>query len=304
MAESLKTTAIYTPKSISELTSIIAKTPDIRIFAGGVDLMSDSNFYPNLNNAGDLVILEQIPDFFKTLHNDKYIEVGCMVTIQSFLNTIASSISKETLKAIASIGSSIIRNQATIGGSLCTKNSRFSMSVILSAAQAIAEVKIITHLGKNGRRFRTTTKWVSVAKLYDSQGKFLFADDAFITRIRIPVLNEDVNRVFNTMGSPVYDRENCVMFAFQYSMSQTGTFTNTSLCVAIPQGGFFYSPDFNNLLTSVSIPASIKRIQKISEQFEDALNDECPGLSSLQTERAKRMLQTVLFKANTLYLAK
>lgn len=303
MAEKHRTTAIYSPKSLNELISIIAKEPQIRIFAGGTSLMSAEGFYPNQDN-GDIVSLEHISELSRVLHNEKYIEVGAMVTLQQFLISGLNVVSKELYKAISQIGSYVVRTRATIGGCLCTKENRYSLCGILASLGAVAEIKMINHLGKKGKRIKVVTRWIPVSKLYDANGTFMFTNDSVLTRVRIPIVSENEKCVFKSLGSPMYDRKSCVMFALKYSVAQNASFSSPSLCVSISEGGFFYNPDFNNSLTSLSVPVSVNQIRKICDSFEEMVIEECPDFSDLQVERAKRLLATVLFDANTIFLSK
>ena len=89
--------------------------------------MSRPNFYPNPNQR-DIISLAGITDLSRIYHADRYLEAGAMVTIQQLLTMGSFIFSKDLYNAINSIGSSVVRNQATLGGSLCTNDMRFTMS--------------------------------------------------------------------------------------------------------------------------------------------------------------------------------
>lgn len=292
MPEGLRSPTIFTPKTISEAITYKLKNHDARFWAGGTYIMSRNGFYPNPKQR-DIISLSGIQEMTRIYHADRYLEAGAMVTLQQLLNTGSLIFSPELLQAITSIGSTVIRNQATIGGALCTKDMRFSLCGILATLNAQAEIRLITK--------SASSRWVPVSKLYDRRGNFLFAESALLTRIRIPTDAKQI-QIFKTLDSPMLNPEDAVIFGLQYSLVQ-GNITMPTMCVILPSSCFYMSQDFDNLLSTINLPLQPEKIQKISKRLASDLKAINQNMGDLQVERATRLLETVLGDINTSYLA-
>ncbi|MCF0237706.1 MAG: FAD binding domain-containing protein [Sphaerochaetaceae bacterium] len=291
MSEGLRSPNIFTPKSLNEAVDIKLKNPDANFWAGGTHLMSRHGFYPNPEQK-DIISLSGITDLFRVFHADRYLEIGAMVNIQQILNLGRYNLSKELYEAVSLIKSAVIRNQATIGGLLSTKDTRYSLSCFLATIGAQVELRMVTR--------NTNYHWVSVSKLYDRRGNFLFADNAIITRIRIPAHDEKF-QLFKVIGKPQTTPETAVFFGMEYSINQ-GNISSATMAIVFPISCFFMSQEFDNLLSTIALPITPDRIYKISKRLEDELTVAAPKAEPLQIERAKRMLEATLQKINSNFL--
>ena len=295
MPEGLRSPTVFTPKTVSEAIANKLKNPDARFWAGGTYIMSRPNFYPNPSQR-DIISLSGIQDLSRIYHADRYLEAGAMVTIQQLLTMGSFIFSKELYNAITSIGSSVIRNQATIGGSLCTSDMRFTMSCVMATLNAQAEIRMVSK--------SATARWIPVSKLYDRKGNFLFADNALLTKIRIPTDGTNQNMfISRTLDSPMQNPSGAVIFSLQYSINQ-GNITSPSMCIALPNACFYMSQDFDNLLSTISFPITADKTNKIARRLASDLKISVrQNTNLLQIERAVRLLEVVLNEININYLA-
>ncbi len=291
MQEGLRSPTVFSPKTINEAVAFKLKNPNAIFWAGGTYLMSRPNFYPS-NTQKDIISLKGLSDLTKIYHADRYVEAGSMVTIQQLINMVGYSFSKELNTALLSIGSSLIRNQATIGGALCCREMRFSMCCILATLNAQAEVRIIK---KN-----SIARWLPISKLYDRKGSFIYANDGLLTRVRIPSETKQY-KIFQTVGSPVQNPDESVIFGLQYSTNQANI-TLPSLCIVFPSSCFYMSQTFDNLLSTINLPLSLDRIRKLSKSLASELKTATEKATPLQIERATRLFENVLNRINTTYL--
>ena len=294
MPEGLRSPTVFTPKTVSEAITNKLKNQDARFWAGGTYIMSRPNFYPNPNQR-DIISLSGIQDLSRIYHADRYLEAGAMVTIQQLMTMGSFIFSKELYNAIT-IGSSVIRNQATLGGSLCTSDRRFTMSCVLATLNAQAEIRMVSKAA--------TARWVPVSKLYDRKGNFLFADSALLTKIRIPTdSSSQMQFISRTLDSPMLNPSEAVILGLQYSVSQGGV-TSPSLCITLPNSCFYMSQDFDNLLSTLTFPITQDKIQKVSRRLASDLHLSVrQNTNKLQIERAVRLLEVILTEINTNYLA-
>lgn len=292
MQEGLKSPTVFNPKTIAEAIADKLKNEDAQFWAGGTFLMSRKDFYPNPTQK-DIISLKSIPDLTKIYHSDRFIEVGSMVTIQYLMNMCSYLFSKEINTALLSIGTSIVRRQATIGGSLCTKDIKFPLCGILSTLNAQAELYMVSKSAKS--------RWFSIEKLYDRKGSFLYEGEALITKIRIPTDFKQF-QVFRMLGSPMQNPNEAVFFGLQYSINQANIM-QPNMCLIFPSSCFYMSQDFDNLLATVNLPLSHEGMIKISKRLVAELKSSSLEVTSLQLERAKRLTEAVLNDMNTMFLA-
>lgn len=296
--EKLKTPSFIAPKSINELISALIKYPDAQLFAGGTYIMSRMGYYPN-QNPRDIISLSDVAELTRVVHIDKYVELGSMVTIRQLVSSSAFFLSEPLRKAIEDIGTSVIRRQSTIGGALSTQGIRFVLPCILSVVGAQVEIKTVGH--KSGPfKSKTVDRWLPVSKLYDEDGTFVFENKGFISRIRIPSEQNTV-QLFRTVGDPMHEPSSTVVMGLTYTVSQD-KMTQPRFCLVLPKGGFFYSQDFNNILSKVALPLSTNAMVKLAQDLDKELVETCKGISEVQRERTKRLLIKTLYEASSAYL--
>ena len=289
MADNVKTPSIYVPKTLGDLIADKGKNPSLVIFAGGTYIMSRPGIYPE-GTGNDIISIMGIPELQKVTHTDRFIEVGAAVTLDQLLNTGSFLFSKDTFAAIENIGTSVIRSRATVGGSLCTQDMRFFLSVILTTIGAQAEIRLIQKKGFG--RVVTKQNWYPVRKLYSPSGEFLFKDDALLTKIRIPASENSV-QVFRIVGSPMRKPSETVYFGLSYTPSQNGI-VQPNLCIAYPRNGFYNNQDVNSNLSSLSMPADNNAIEEQKEALRQSLEEYCPDITDSQKNRTLRLFTHVL----------
>lgn len=285
MADNIKTPSIYLPKTLSEIITEKGKNPDAILFAGGTFLMTRP-----LEN--DIISILGVPELQKVTHTDRFLEIGSAVTIEQLLNTGSYLLSKSTFNAIESIGTTVIRSRATIGGALCTRGMRFSLSCILATIGAQVEIRTIQRRGFKGRRIKSIQNWYNVRKLYTPSGDFIFSNNVVMTKVRIPA-RDDAVQIFRFLESPMKNPSQAVYFGFEYTPNQNGI-TQPTMCVAYPDNGFFFSQDFNSGLSSLSMPAENNAVKEQCRILREKLSEACPEITEVQKARTIRLFTSVI----------
>ncbi len=291
-------TTLATPRNFNELLASILKYENATLFSGGTYIMRMDDYYPN-EEKRTYISLSDIPELHKVMHSDRFIEVGSMVTIQQLLHFGFHSFSKNLVDALESIGTTILRNQITVGGALCTLKSRYALSCILCALNAQVEMRIVLK-SRLFKRLRVKSIWLSADKLYDENGYFIYSDKAILTRVRIPLKENGIQHIA-TIGSPVHNPDSSVIMAMQYTISQ-GSINSPSFCLSFIENGLFTSAEFENILRTLKFPLSAKAIKNASVELERLMKAKCPNANELQFERARRIVISTLFDANSEYL--
>lgn len=289
---------VYTPKTVFELVNTMAKNPDAVIFGGGTYLMSRDDYYPD-TKAKDIILTSSVAELSRVNHSEKYIEAGSAVTLQTLLSTGNYIISRPLGKALRELGTENIRSQMTMGGAFCTPTMRFALPCYLSAVGSEVELVFYSRHGRSGR-VSSSSRWVSIPKLYGPDGEYNLGDNAIMSRIRIPS-QEGLKQFYRTIGSPMHESKAAVIFALSFSDGK-GSITDASLRIAFPVAGFFASADFDSMLSGVSLPMKTEQINRLGEALAENIRASFPKVTAIQVERAKRLLQTILFDYNTGYL--
>lgn len=293
MADNIKAPSIHIPKSLADLLTEKGKDPSLRIFAGGSYIMARPFFYTD-GSGDDIISITQIPELTKVSQTDRYLEAGACVTIEQLLNSGSYLMGKETFRAITSIASSMVRSQATIGGALCTPDTRFFLSCVLSTIGAQVEIRLLSKRGFKGHKITSSQMWLPVNKLYNSEGVFLYENKAILTKVRIPAKTNNI-QVFRTLGNPMREMDSTVFFGFEYTPVPNGI-SHPNLCLAFPKNGFFQNLDFSNQLSSLSFPPDPQQIEDMAKLLEKKLEESCPSATPIQRERSRRLFVSILYQ--------
>ena len=285
MADKIKTPSIYTPKTLSDLITEKGKNPDAVLFAGGTFIMTR----PTDN---DIISILSVPELQKVTHTDRFLEIGAATTLEQLLNTGSYLLSKNTFSAIENIGTTVIRSRATVGGALCSRSMRFSLSCILATIGAQVEVRTIQRKGFRGKKIKSIQNWYNVRKIYSPSGDLLFGNNIVMTRVRIPA-RDDAVQVFRFLESPMKNPSQAVYFGFEYTPNQNGI-TQPTMCIAYPQSGFFFNQEFNSGLSSLSMPVDNKALKEQCRILRERLSETCPEITDVQKARTIRLFTAVM----------
>ncbi len=289
MYEGIRSPAIHTPRSVSEFISAAAHYPNAVIWAGGTYIMGRPNYYPSEDNT-DIIYLGEIAELKKITRNDRFIEIGSMVTASQLLNAGKLVLSDVLLDTLSSLASRIVRRQVTIGGSLCTPDIRLSLPGSLAVLDAIVEVKQI-------QGNKTTNRWIPISRLYDKDGQLLLNGTNLITKIRIGLESGNFQR-FRVIDSPVLNPQQCVIFAFQCTRGQSAV-SKAHFCFTFPTAGFHISRELETQLSGQPLPMPPQRINRLSFALTSEIHKLHPLVTDLQLERSRRMFEAVFHDLNT-----
>ncbi|MCR5760870.1 MAG: FAD binding domain-containing protein [Sphaerochaetaceae bacterium] len=290
--------SVHSPKTTVELINTVAKNKNAVIFGGGTYLMSRDDYYPNVKGR-DIILTSTVPELSRVYHSEKYIEAGCAVTLETLLSTGSYIISQPLDNALRALGSSTIRSQMTMGGAFCTDKIRFALPCYLSAIGAEVEFRFYSLHGR-AKRVTSTSRWLSISKLYGNNGEYVLEDNAVMTRVRIPS-QEGLRQFYRTLGSPMHESRSSVIFALTFNDSK-GSISDASLRIVLPVAGFFASADFDSMLSGLPLPMTTAQINRLGSELAGKLKSSFPKVTNIQIERSRRLLQTILFDLNTGYL--
>jgi CO/xanthine dehydrogenase FAD-binding subunit len=157
-----------------EAVSILRRHPDAIPWAGGTLLLTGDD---RMSGDRQLSILDLggIQELSTINKSDRYIELGALVRLADIL-ALPQSLSLEPLRqAIRLVGTSTVRNLATIGGNVAASASFMTCFAALACMDAAIELR--DHQG---------ARWMGIHGLIGDDAKPRFPAATILTRIRIP----------------------------------------------------------------------------------------------------------------------
>lgn len=167
---------IISPKNKSELIeSLKSASENTFLLAGGTDLII------KLNNSKitdyNLIDITKIDEFKNIEEDEKYLKIGALVTMTDILESkIIKRDYKALYRASYELGSTIIRNRATIGGNICNASQSADCSLVLFAYSAKVNI-----LSKDGEE-----RLVDISDFVTGREKTILKPSEAVTEILIP----------------------------------------------------------------------------------------------------------------------
>ena len=129
------------PKSLEETWKAMAMYPQqARLLAGGTDLLV--KLKKGQLTTPLLVSLRGIPDLHQSVESEDRVKIGALVTVGQLVHSEFLKRRYPLLQmAAGGLGSTQVRNLATIGGNLCNASPAGDLSVALLCLQAEVEIK-------------------------------------------------------------------------------------------------------------------------------------------------------------------
>ena len=290
----LRSNPIHTPTTLAEFGSVISKNPEAVLWAGGTYLMSRPNFYPT-DEMVDIIDLSKMSELQRITRTDRFVDIGSMINAAQLADTGRLILPPLLLKALLSIGSTVLRRQITIGGCLCIPDYRLAIPTALSVLDTMAEMRLYLKSG------RSSTKWVPISRLYDKEGKLVNQEGRFIlTHIRVGLEYSNYQK-FLIAGEPMHKPAETVIIAFQAERN-TSSLGKVQMTITFPNMAFFINKEVIGQLTGISLPIMPLQIRQVTGTLKSELQKAYPNIGPLQLARALRMFESILYDINTLYL--
>ena len=181
----------YHPLKIEELTNL-TKIKNFRFLAGGTDLNLQRPIINEKENS--IISLSSIEELKKIKIFNNKILLGSSVTIETFLDIIQDKI-PEMIEILKRFGSPLIRNQATIGGNLCTSSPIGDLAPVLLVLDSSLNI-----YGKDG------AKSILIKDFFKGYRKNVLKKDQILASIEIPIPQKN-NKLFFWKLSKRFDQD-------------------------------------------------------------------------------------------------
>jgi CO/xanthine dehydrogenase FAD-binding subunit len=158
---------------MNEAIAFFKRRPDALPCAGNTRLMADPAYG---EKPLALASLSSIHELSLASKSDRFIELGSGTTLAKILKLPDARPLDPLKRAIETIAVATVRNLATIGGNIGSRHSFGSTFPVLSCLDSSCEIRDVQG-----------SRWMSVHRLADEEGKPDIPQAAIITRIRIPI---------------------------------------------------------------------------------------------------------------------
>lgn len=289
MYEGLSSPNIYNLKTIAEYATTIQSHPDARIWAGGSYILSQPDAYPSRINNEDIIYLGEVEELKRTQRNDRLLEYGAMVSLNTILNSNKSGLPLLLEENITSIGSSLITSRATIGGAICAPGTITSIPGTLIALGANVEIRY-------AKKKRIHSRWLPLSRTLDKNGRISLPPKSLVSRVRVALNTIDIQRYFS-IGSLMRDPDEAVIVAFASDWNQD-TLVNPHLVVTFPSHGILYSRDIDTQLSSSRFPLDDDEYRALQSVIFSIIEATFPNITPLQKARVKGIFGEIVNDLN------
>jgi CO/xanthine dehydrogenase FAD-binding subunit len=286
--EGVRAPAVFTPETLSEALEIYRRNPKCVLWAGGTSLMSRLRGYPS-HDGRDILFLGGVKEFKRISRTERYIEAGCMVSIERFLTIGQHILPRVLTEAALHIGPAMLRNQATIGGNLCHPKLRLNLASALLVLESQVEIR-------DAQAVKHQTRWVPIQKLYRRDGSLALLGSEMVTKIRI-FFEEGTFQFFRTLGHPFFQPDQTVIFSV-FAKQEKSVISEFRFSLTYPEIDVIRSREIENAITSKDLPLTTKEILGISKQVREIAQGYSTKISGLQVERTCRAMETALQQIN------
>lgn len=162
--------------TLDDACTALDERPDAVVVAGGTDLMVEVN--RGLRDMSDVVAVDRVSELRVWDRNGDTLRIGSGTTCADLAEGELATLVPGLAQAARTVGSPQIRNAATIGGNLATASPAGDTIPVLSALDAIVELRSV-----DGTRHLPIDEFVVGVKTN------ALASNELITAIQVPVLD-------------------------------------------------------------------------------------------------------------------
>ena len=177
---------VYLPSSLGDLWPIL-DDPQARVMAGGTDLLV--RLRAGLP-AGPICCLERIPALRGVAVSGRIVRIGAATTLTELLESGDIAAGLPLLdESVRQLGSPLVRNQATLGGNICTASPAGDTLPALYALGATLELAS-----------RSSTRAVPVENFITGPGRTVLRPGEILAAVSVPLPDSGAIQHFEKIG--------------------------------------------------------------------------------------------------------
>ena len=175
----MRSSNVHFPKDLAEALDVLHRQPGILIFAGGTDILREQGGR-GIALPEDVLYVRDLPELRRAGLTERFLEIGAAVTVSELLELGNAALPPLLSETAYGIGSSAIRNLATVGGNIACRSRFMDLWPVLACLDALVEL-----------RDQGGATWMNVNRLVSENGKPAFPEGGLLTRVRVPIEHWD-----------------------------------------------------------------------------------------------------------------
>lgn len=274
---------VYSPRSLGEALALFVPNPQAQILAGGTAGQT-TDAGRGIRLAPVTISIHLADDLRKVTYGERFLDLGAGLTLNQLLSVGGTWVPPVLKEAAQVIGTSALRNLATVGGNLCQKGTRGDLLPVLYLLGAQFEFRNLRG-----------SRWVS-AQSAAEEDKMTFQSGEILTRIRLP--QEDWPQSFyakiGNLRTPWEERLSVVSLA----RAKNSQLESWKMVFHLPHSGLIRLKELEAELAGQRLPLGVRVRTLALESIGQAL-DRLPVPPSLfQRDRVIHMTQWILTRFN------
>jgi len=270
---------VYSPRSLGEALALFVPNPQAQLFAGGTAWQTE-HLTSSIRLPGVTISLHLAEDLRKVTYGERYLDLGGALSLNQLLSVGGPWVPAILKDAARVIGTSALRNLATVAGNLCQKGVLGDLFPPLHLLGAQCEIRNL----RGGR-------WVTAQQIADD-GRIVLAAGEILTRIRIP--QEEWPLVFyqkiGNIRTPWDER----LALSGLARTKNGQLEGFRLSFHLPHSGLVRVRELEAELTGQTLPLSHRERTEAVEKVDEALGLLPVPASVFQRDRVLHMSRWVL----------
>lgn len=270
---------VYSPKSLGEALALFVPNPQARVFAGGTSWQNDAPSEA-IRLSPVTISLHLAEDLRRVTYGERFLDLGAALTLNQLLSVASPWVPGLLKDAARAIGTSALRNLATLGGNLCQGGGLGDLFPVFQLLGAQFELRNLRG-----------SRWLTAQAVAD-EGRLVLQSGEILTRIRVPQ-EEWTQSLYQKIGNirtPWDERLALSVLA----RAKEGQLESLRLSFHIPQSGMVRLKELEAELAGQSLPLAARVRSHALGHVEEALAHLAVPTSVFQRDRVLHMTKWVL----------
>ena len=270
---------VYSPRSLGEALSLFVPNPQAQLFSGGTAWQTE-----HLSTAIKLppvtISLHLAEDLRKVTYGERFLDLGGALSLNQLLMVGGAWVPPVLKDAARAIGTSALRNLATLGGNLCQKGILGDLFPVLHLLGAQFEIRNLR--GSRG---------LAAQKVAD-EGTVLLSPGEILTRVRIPQDDWPLGfyQKIGNIRTPWDER----LALAGLARIKNNQLEALRLSFHLPHSGLVRVRDLEAELSGQSLPLAHRVRAQALERIDEALGQMPVPASVFQRDRVMHMTRWIL----------
>lgn len=270
---------IYSPRSLAEALALFVPNPQAQLFAGGTAWQTE-HLTTSIRLPPVTISLHLTEDLRRVTYGERTLDLGAGLSLNQILAVGGPWVPSLLKDAARVIGTSALRNLATLGGNLCQKNFFGDLFPPLYLLGAQFEVRNL----RGGR-------WITAQSVVDD-GKLVLGPTEVLTRVRVPqeTWTQTFYQKIGNIRTPWDER----LALAGLARSKDGQLEALRMTFHLPHSGMIRLRDLEAELAGQSLPLAHRVRAQALDRINTALSQLPESPSIFQRDRVIHMTKWVL----------